>query len=121
MSGPEETARAAWGDDAPEWVLILARECAETSQNQVAKEMQRSASLISAVLRNKYPGDLTAVEQLVKGRFMNAAVGCPALGSIPTHECLDWRGKARTFVNVNAMRVKMFRACRACPRYLKGE
>ncbi len=120
MSGPVETAHKAWGDDLPDWVERLALECAATSQNRVAKAMNRSAAMISQVLRRKYPGDLSAVEELVQGVFMSAVIECPALGRIPANDCQDWRMKARRFVNVNAMRVRMYRACARCPRNQKG-
>lgn len=120
MTGPVETARAAWGADLPEWVERLAFECAATSQNKVAVQLKRSAAMISQVLRRKYPGDLCAVEQLIKGVFMAEIIDCPALGNIPANECQDWRRKSQKFVNVNALRVRMFRACISCSRNLKG-
>lgn len=119
MMGPVETAHAAWGADMPEWVARLAFECAETSQNKVAKRLKRSAAMVSQVLRRKYPGDLSAVEQLIKGVFMAAIIDCPAMGNIPANECQDWRRKSGKFVNVNSIRVRMFRTCAKCPRNTK--
>lgn len=120
MMGPAEIARAAWGADIPEWVERLAFECAATSQNKVAKRIKRSAAMISQVLRRKYPGDLSAVEELINGVFMAKIIECPALGNIPANECQDWRRKSGQFINVNALRVRMFRACSGCSRNLKG-
>ncbi|QFQ88241.1 hypothetical protein F8A10_12040 [Paracoccus kondratievae] len=117
MSGPVEIARAAWGEDIPEWVERLAEECAATSQNKVARRLNRSAALVSNVLRRKYLGDMAAVEEVVRGVFMFATVQCPAQGEISTAACRDWMRKAGRFVNVNAQRVRMFRACNSCPRY----
>lgn len=119
MSGPVDKARGAWGTGIPEWVEALAAECAATSQNQVAKRIGRSSSLVSYVLANKYEGDLAAVEELFNGAFRSARVECPALGIIPVNECRQWREKARRFVNVNALRVRMYRACVSCPRNAK--
>ncbi len=119
MSGPVEIARAAWGDAMPDWVAALARECAATSQNRVAARMGRSAALVSQVLRNKYAADLVGVEQVFRGVFENLTVECPSLGTIPANVCRDWQRKAGRFVNVNSERVRMYRACHACPR-LKG-
>ena len=119
MTRPVERARAAWGESVPDWVLELARQCEATSQNKVAARLNRSASLVSHVLRNDYPGDLAAVEEVVRGVFMDRTLDCPALGTIPTNICADWRLKARSFVNVNSERVRMFRACNACPRLKK--
>lgn len=114
-----EKARIAWGDPLPDWVEMLARECASTSQRAVADRLGRSAGLISQVLAGKYPGDIAAIEDAVRGAWMGASVECPALGTLPTDECQAWRVKARTFVNVNSLRVRMYRACQACPRNRK--
>lgn len=120
MSGPVEIARAAWGADLPDWIEGLARECAASSQNQVAKRMNRSASLISSVLRGKYRGSMEAVEEIYRGVFEKAVVVCPSLGTIPANECRDWQRQALRFVNVDSMRVRMYRACHRCPKF-KGE
>ena len=69
MSTPIEIARLNWGDDMPQWIADLARECEATSQNKVAQRLGRSAALISQLLRAKYPGDLEAVEELFNGAF----------------------------------------------------
>lgn len=117
MTGPVETARAAWGVSMPDWIEVLARECAATSQNQVAKRLERSSTMISQVLRAKYPGDLQAIEDLVRGQFTDKTVDCPALGRLPLHECRGWMTKAREFQSTNSLRVRMYRACRNCARY----
>ncbi|APZ54146.1 hypothetical protein [Salipiger abyssi] len=114
-----DTARAAWGGEMPDWVERLAAECAQTSQNKVAARLNRSASLVSAVLRNKYRGDMTAVEEVVRGVFERATVRCPALGEIRANVCRDWQQKSRSYSNVNSARQRMFRACNACPRKRK--
>lgn len=121
MSGPLDIARAAWGSEAPDWILCLAQECAASSQNKVAARLGRSAALVSAVLRGKYRGDMAAVEDVVRGRFMQAALTCPALGEISTAVCRDWMQMARSFSNVNSERVRMYRACRGCPRMKKED
>ncbi|MCC5965519.1 MAG: hypothetical protein JJU24_05220 [Natronohydrobacter sp.] len=116
MSGPLDIARSAWGTPVPDWIETLARACAARSQVSVANDIGRSPALVSQVLRRKYPGDLGAVEQAVRGAFMGAQVTCPAKGAIATHECQGWQRKARQFVNSNPQRVRMFRACNNCPR-----
>lgn len=120
MTGPVAKARAAWGAAIPDWIEGLARECATTSQNKVAARMHRSASLVSAVLANKYLGSLEAVEEVYRGVFENAVVECPALGTIPANSCRDWQLMAVKFVNVNSERVRMYRACHSCPRFNRG-
>lgn len=113
---PLETARAAWGPVLPDWIERLATECGRTSQNKVAAVLERSATMISQVLARKYPGDLAAIEDRVRGVFMNQTVICPALGDLPTQHCQDWRDKAKVFALGNPMRVRMYRACNKCPR-----
>lgn len=117
---PVTTARHHWGESLPDWVAALAEACQSSSQSRVAERIGRSPAVVSQVLRAKYPGDLRAVEDLVRGALMSGTVECPALGLVPTHECRGWMVKARTFGNTNALRVRMYRACRACPRFTKG-
>ena len=113
--------REAWGDALPDWVEALAIECARSSQNKVAARLNRSGALVSMVLKNKYDGNLEGVHEVFNGVFHAEVVACPALGRVPANECQDWRLKARKFVNVNALRVRMYRACHACPRNRKEE
>ena len=120
MSDPVKMAKAAWGDALPEWVLVLAQACKQSSQRKVAAKLDRSGALVNQVLKHKYNGDLSAVKELVSGVFMNGTLACPALGNIPTHECHAWRTKARKFSNANMLRVQMYRACNGCARHVKG-
>lgn len=119
MTGPVAIARAAWGEEITDWIQRLAEECEATSQNKVAARMGRSASLVSAVLRRKYSGDMTAVEEIVRGLFFSRTVACPGLGEISTATCRTWMRAAAHFSNVNSERVRMYRACRSCPRMKK--
>ena len=119
MSDPISTAQEAWGEALPDWVLCLAEECAHSSQVRTAKRMDRSGALVNQVLKNKYQGDLKAVEDRVRGVFMAGTISCPALGSIPSHQCQDWRKKSRKFINTNSQRVRMFRACAGCQRNVR--
>jgi hypothetical protein len=112
---PLERARAAWGGALPDWVERLALECAQTSQARVAARLNRSASLVSTVLANRYAGSLEAVEEVVRGVLMAQTVSCPALGTIPSSTCQDWRRASHRLAGHNAQRVMMFRACNRCP------
>jgi len=114
-----ETSRAAW-TELPDWVEALARKCDQQSQAAVARELQRSPSLVNLVLKARYPGDLASVEELVRGAFMNGMVACPALGPLRQDECVHWREKARKFQSGNPLRTRMYRACQGCPRF-QGE
>ncbi len=119
-ANPVDKARAAWGENMPDWVMRLAQECARSSQAQVAAHLNRSGSMISSVLAAKYPGDMASIEARVRGAYMDGTVDCPARGALPMDECQDWIAKARVFVNVNRERVGMFRACRSCARFKGG-
>lgn len=119
MSGPIDVAVAAWGEPLPDWVRVLAEKCAETSQREAAVVIGYSGSMVSQLLRNSYRGNLAAVEDAVRGAWMGATVECPVMGKIPTNACQEWRRKARKFASSNNHRVRMFRACRACPRNQK--
>jgi hypothetical protein len=108
-----DTAREFWGEGIPDWVEALARACDETSQNKVALRLERSASLVSNILRNRYPADTSAVEDIVRGTFMSGRIACPVLGEIGTHLCRKWRGKA--------LDITMYRACNRCPVHKGGQ
>ncbi|WP_261398087.1 hypothetical protein [Maritimibacter alkaliphilus] len=110
------TAQNAWGDTMPDWIRTLAQACADSSQNQVARRLGYSSTVVSLVLRNKYVGDIVGVELAVRGTFENLCIACPVLGEIPLLDCRDWQQKARTYSNENSMRVRMFRACNRCPQ-----
>lgn len=119
MSGPLDTARAAWGNAIPDWIEILAVECGRTSQRVVSEKLGRSTAVISQVLSKKYPADMKRIEERVRGVFLDAVVPCPAMGEMPLQTCQDWREKARTFALGNPTRVLMYRACNTCPRNQK--
>lgn len=121
MSGPLEKARNAWGDTIPAWVEGLAKVCAETSQNKVAANLGVSAALISNVLANKYPGDLARISGLYRGAYESAEVDCPGLGRVGLDKCDGWRKKVKLKHRPNALAVMMYRACTACPIYLKTD
>ena len=106
--------KAAWGDTAPDWVMVLAEACAKTSQTAVAKKVGYSPPTISAVLGNSYRGDMNRVEMMVRGALIGETVLCPALGTMPKNECLDWQ--AKPYAATSSHRVAMYRACRdGCP------
>lgn len=102
-----------WGSDAPAWVKQLAAACDETSQANTATRIKRSASLVNMVLKNTYTGDLADVRQRCETALADC-VECPVLGDITGTECLNWQNKP--FNGANHVLVRMFRACRNCPK-----
>jgi len=113
-------ATAAWGDPLPDWIARLAVECNEGTQRRAAERIGYSSGLVSQVLRKTYTGNLEAVESAVRGAWLGSTVQCPVMGTIPTDTCLSWRRKAKIFAATNSHRVRMYRACNACPRNEKG-
>lgn len=111
-----DTAREFWGEGIPDWVEALARACDETSQNKVAARLERSASLVSNIIRNRYPADTSAVEDIVRGTYMRAMVECPVWGEIGTHRCRKYRARLRAGAPVNTEEAIMRNACTRCPR-----
>lgn len=118
---PLEKARRCWNGTQPDWVEGLAKACMQTSQNQVAKQMGYSGSLVSSVLANKYLGDMQRVEEVYRGVFEARTVNCPALGEIGHDTCHKWRRKSVRLNPANAQNVMMFRACQSCPVNQKPE
>lgn len=114
-------ARAAWGDNAPGWVLALAQACSEASQSRVAARLGVSASMISSTIANKYGGDMERLAELCRGEFERETVACPVFGDIAPLQCRRWQAKAGRLRTGNNQNARMFRACRACPRYRKEE
>jgi len=118
----QEKAIAAWGDNAPAWILALANECDNTSQKKTADRIGYSAAVVNTVLGRTYKGDFNAVEKAVKGALQAEKVMCPVAGELPGHRCQEYQ--RQTFSATNSMRVKLYQACRnGCPhsRHTKRE
>lgn len=82
-----QVAVAAWGADLPDWVETLARACDHSSQGKVAKRLDKSGAMISLVLNRRYKANLTAIENLIRGRLMLETVNCPVIGDIALDQC----------------------------------
>lgn len=109
-----DVAQAAWGEATPDWVRILAEEVDRTTQTATAKRLGYSSSVVSQTLGKSYAGDLSSVEQAVRGALMGATVECPVLGEIGRDMCLD--EQRMPAAATSAMRMQLWRACRAgCP------
>lgn len=109
-----DNVRAAWGDEAPEWVVLLAEECDRTSQKKASETIHYSSAVVNQVLKKRYTGDLTAVEKAVRGAYLHATVDCPVLGALELHRCLQHQ-RAK-FADTNNARVRLYQACHGgCP------
>ena len=112
-----ERALSLWGDGMPTWVLRLAEECDRTTQGAVASRIGRSASALSQVLGNRYPGDMEAFEETVIRVLGGNKLDRPELGPIEDAVCGEWRAQARNFAATNPERVRMYWACQSCRRF----
>lgn len=119
MSDLITTAEEAWGAPLPDWIRSLALACVRSSQSKVAAQLDRSPAVVSTVLRRKYAGSYERIEERVRGILMDGRVDCPALGQLPSHQCQDWREKAKVFAVGNPTRTRMYRACHRCPVFTK--
>lgn len=111
-----EKARAAWGELTPDWVIALAEACNAGTQADVGKRLGYSGSTVSLVLSNGYQlGDMTRVEQVVRGALMAEDVLCPVLNTeIGRDVCQTWQ--KRPFSTASANAVRMYQGCRSgCP------
>ena len=122
MSGPGNRnvlgAREAWGGSLPDWVETLALMSDQSSQRQTEKEIGYSGtgSVVNAVLKASYKGDLAAVEKAVRGRYMRMTVECPVIGDVAANQCLEHQKRAVHFSAGSSLRVALARACRGnCP------
>lgn len=115
----ESTARAAWGQALPDWLLVLARACDAGSQADVARSLGYSPAVVSQTLNNKYRADLGQVEARARQALMAGEIGCPVLGEIDGRRCLE--EQRRPFAATSSLRVRLWRACRTCPHNLHQE
>lgn len=109
-------AKAAWGDDAPEWVITLAEACNHETQAAVGRRIGYSPAVVSSVLSNSYGlGDIARVEGVVRGALMAETVVCPVMNTeIGRDVCHGWQ--KRPFSTASANAVRMYQGCRSgCP------
>ncbi len=107
-------ATAAW-EEVPDWIMVLARACegAGASQTTIAKRIGYSPSAVSAVLNNKYAGDLARVEAAVRGALMAETIMCPVLGELGLDRCQSHQRKAGgKFRATSGVAVRLYHACR---------
>lgn len=86
-----EKAKAAWGGDAPDWIIILARRCDTQSQTAVASFLNVNGGYVSYALRNQHEAYHGRVEDAVRSRLMGETIECPVLGEIAPDVCRQHR------------------------------
>jgi hypothetical protein len=112
-------AQEAWGADLPDWVEALVAECERSSQSKVAKALGYSPSVVSDTLRNRYPGDMQKVEDIIRGKFLSGTRDCPFIGSIALDVCVKWQERAGSDDLINTLHTRMRRACNSCPHMIE--
>ena len=96
------------------WLDVLRQQVAEHGQPTVAKVLGVSAATVSLVVNEKYTGDMSRIENLVEGAYLQKSVNCPVLGDLPLHVCM--KHQARKGVSSNPMFMQLYKACRSgCP------
>ena len=106
-------ALTAWGN-VPDWIGELAALADREGLRGAEKRIGYSASAISTVINARYRGDMSRVEETVRGALMGHIVNCPVLGEIGRDQCLGWQKKP--FAATSSVRAAVYRACRGgCP------
>lgn len=116
-----ENVHDAWGGVAPDWVIVLAKECHRTSQKQAGRRIGYTASAVNQVLNNSYRASTVSIEHVVRRVLISNCLDCPQLGAISVSVCKVWREKAKAGLRVNRLHVQMFRACSRCPTFAEAE
>jgi uncharacterized protein involved in cysteine biosynthesis len=112
MSRHITNARAAWGNDMPPWIAVLAESTDRLGLKAVATKVDYSIATITNTINCKYPGDMAKVERAVRGALMSATVECPILGTIPTNDCESHQ--RAEFSTSSPQAAKLARACPSC-------
>ncbi|MDX1755858.1 MAG: hypothetical protein R3175_07360 [Marinobacter sp.] len=104
---------SAWGDNPPEFIRVLAGVVAQEGSNAAAAaRLKINRASVSTLLANKYPANTDRMEKAIMA--WAALVECPVLGAITGDQCQTERQKP--FVGSNPTRIRLYRACRSCPR-----
>lgn len=97
-----------------DWITVLHAECDRSSQAAVARRLGVSGALVNQVLKGTYKGNLTRIEELVRGTFMQEMVDCPVMGPTSKRRCMD--EQSRPFAPTNPQRVHLFKTCKQCAK-----
>jgi len=104
---------SAWGAEPPEFIRVLARLVEQQgSRHAAAERIGVNRATVSTLLANKYPASTGRMEKAIM--TWASFVDCPVLGEITGEQCQKERTKP--FIGSNPTRIRLYRACRACPR-----
>lgn len=104
---------SAWGDTPPEFIRILASVVEQSgSRAAAARRLGIDRASVSTLLANKYPASTEKMARTIMA--WASLVECPVLGPITGNQCQTEREKP--FIAANPSRIRLYRACRSCPR-----
>lgn len=106
-------AAAAWGDDMPAWVRLLASACDAANQRVVGERLGKSNGYISRLINRSYAGSYPEAEKIVRAAYGGEDVVCPLWGPIPLSSCL--RARRRKGPPRNQLHLQYAAACPTCP------
>lgn len=106
-------AAAAWGDDMPGWVRLLASACDTDNQRIVGDRLGKSSGYISRLINRSYAGSYPEAERIVRAAYGDEDVACPLFGPIPLASCL--RARRRKGPPRNQLHHQYAATCPDCP------
>ena len=83
------------------------------SQTRVAADLGVSVAVVNTLLKDKYAGNVQAMEQRIRGQYLAETVVCPVQGNLSRRSCQDNQALPPAFTN--PMRAALWRACKECP------
>jgi hypothetical protein len=113
-----ERAVAAWGDEMPAWVRLLASACDIDNQRVVGDRLGKSSGYISRLINRSYAGSYAEAERLVRAAYGGEDVECPLFGPIPLSSCM--RARRRKGPPRNQLHHQYASACPTCPNNSDG-
>ena len=104
---------AAWGQDVPLFVRLLAAEVAASNKTKASQRIGMSRTAVSLILANRYSSPSTSgVERRVMETL--GRIECVAVDeTVTTDQCQSYREKPAPTHNPQAM--QRWRACQHCP------
>lgn len=108
-----DRARAAWGEDMPRWVRLLAGACDVTNQRAVGNRLGKTSGYISRLVNRNYTGSYAEAETIVRAAYGGEDVLCPLWGPIPLASCI--RNRRRPGPPRNQAHHAFAAACPTCP------
>jgi hypothetical protein len=82
------------------------------TQTKVAAELNVSSAVVSALLKDKYLGDVATMADRIRGLYMAETVPCPVMGTLGRNHCLDYQARPLAFTN--PQRAALHKACKTC-------